>query len=125
MESFRYWLYRHGLVRLISAQSCCIALTTIRRQLAIYFWLHRGKFVGKHGQLARLVSPRADSKSPTCQKQHVASADYSRVMPLSPQPVVPVLLRGSHGAEFIAWLGRCSRSIRKGETPEQRTEVFQ
>jgi len=27
--------------------------------------------------------------------------------------------------EFIAWLGRCSRSIRKGETPEQRTEVFQ
>ena len=26
---------------------------------------------------------------------------------------------------FIDWLGGCSRSIRKDETPEQRTEVFQ
>src|SRR5262245_17001131 len=32
MESFRYWLYRHNFVRLILAQSCCIALTAMRLQ---------------------------------------------------------------------------------------------
>src|SRR5262249_50909609 len=35
------------------------------------------------------------------------------------------LLANAFGVGFIDWLGRCSRSIRKGETPEQRTEVFQ
>jgi hypothetical protein len=52
MESFRYWLYRHGFVRLISAEGCCMGLTTIRLQPAIYFLLHREECPVKGGKMA-------------------------------------------------------------------------